>query len=159
MYSPESLIHFGIISCRSKWQPTPVFLPGKSHIRRKLVSYSLWGRKELDTTERLHSLTCHSKASLYTHTDDRSQSTWNHWGLCYVANAHWGMVLPLLFFFGDGGRVLAVTDSYHRNSNWQNHSSPSVSSTQWQNWSGRAHRDFMEWTLGFCMPLILVPFP
>ena len=108
MYSPESLIHFGIISCHSKWQPTPVFLPGKSHIRRKLVSYSLWGRKELDTTERLHSLTCHSKASLYTHTDDRSQSTWNHWGLCYVANAHWGMVLPLLFFFGDGGRVLPL---------------------------------------------------
>ena len=75
MYSPDSLIHFGIISCHSKWQPTPVFLPGKSHIWRRLVGYSLWGRKELDTTERLHSLTCHSKASLYTHTDDRSQST------------------------------------------------------------------------------------
>ena len=37
-----------------KWQPTPVFLPGKSHGLRSLVGYSPWGRKELDTTERLH---------------------------------------------------------------------------------------------------------
>ena len=28
--------------------------PGKSHGQRSLVGYSLWGRKELDTTERLH---------------------------------------------------------------------------------------------------------
>ena len=26
-------------------------LPGKSHGQRSLVGYSLWGRKELDTTE------------------------------------------------------------------------------------------------------------
>ena len=38
---------------RRKWQPTPVFLPGKSHGLRSLVGYSLWGCKELDTTERL----------------------------------------------------------------------------------------------------------
>ena len=29
-------------------------MPGKSHGRRSLVGYSLWGRKESDTTERLH---------------------------------------------------------------------------------------------------------
>ena len=34
--------------------PTPVFLPGKSHGLTILVGYSPWGRKELDTTERLH---------------------------------------------------------------------------------------------------------
>ena len=34
--------------------PTPVFLPGKSHGRRSVVGYSPWGRKESDTTERLH---------------------------------------------------------------------------------------------------------
>ena len=39
---------------RRKWQPTPVLLPGESHGRRTLVGYSPWGRKELDTTERLH---------------------------------------------------------------------------------------------------------
>ena len=36
---------------RRKWQPTPVFLPGKSHRQRSLVGYSPWGRKELDMTE------------------------------------------------------------------------------------------------------------
>ena len=41
---------------RRKWQPIPVFLPGKSHGRRDLVGYSPWGRKEWVTTERLHSL-------------------------------------------------------------------------------------------------------
>ena len=34
-----------------KWQPTPVFLPGESHGWRSLVGYSLWGRKESNTTE------------------------------------------------------------------------------------------------------------
>ena len=45
------------ISCRRKWQPTLVFLPGRSHGRRSLVGYSPWGRKESDMTERLH-FTC-----------------------------------------------------------------------------------------------------
>ena len=40
-----------------KWHPTLVLLPGESHGWRSLVSCSPWGCKELDTTERLHSLT------------------------------------------------------------------------------------------------------
>ena len=43
---------------RRPWHPTPVLLPGKSHGR---VGCSPWGRKESDTTERLHfhfSLSC-----------------------------------------------------------------------------------------------------
>ena len=44
----------GKIPRRRKWQSTPVFLPGESHGRRSLVGYSPRGRKELDTTERLH---------------------------------------------------------------------------------------------------------
>ena len=31
------------IPWRRKWQPTPVFLPGKSHRQRSLVGYSPWG--------------------------------------------------------------------------------------------------------------------
>ena len=27
------------------WQPTPVFLPGKSHGQRSLAGYSPWGRR------------------------------------------------------------------------------------------------------------------
>ena len=37
---------------RRKWQPTPVFLPGKSHGQWSLVGYLPRGRKELDMTER-----------------------------------------------------------------------------------------------------------
>ena len=37
------------ISWRRKWQPTAVFLSGKSHGQRSLVGYSLWGHKESDT--------------------------------------------------------------------------------------------------------------
>ena len=46
---------------RRRWHPTPVLLPGKSHEWRSLVGCSPWGRKEPDTTERLHfrfSLSC-----------------------------------------------------------------------------------------------------
>ena len=48
----QSLV--GKISQRRKWQPTPVFLPGKFHGQRSLVGYSPWGHKESDTTEQLH---------------------------------------------------------------------------------------------------------
>ena len=42
----------GVLSSyRGKWQPTPVFLPGKSHGQRSLADYSPWGRTELDMTE------------------------------------------------------------------------------------------------------------
>ena len=42
----------GKITWRRKWQPTPVFLPGKVHGQRSLVGYSPRDCKELDTTER-----------------------------------------------------------------------------------------------------------
>ena len=46
----------GKIPWRRKWQPTPVFLPGKSHGWRSLIDYSPWGRKGSDMPERLHFL-------------------------------------------------------------------------------------------------------
>ena len=49
-----TIFQVGKIRWRRKWQPTPVPLPGKSHGQRSLVRYSPWGRKELDTTERLY---------------------------------------------------------------------------------------------------------
>ena len=39
---------------RRQWHPTPVLLPGTSHGQRRVVGCSPWGRKESDTTERLH---------------------------------------------------------------------------------------------------------
>ena len=54
----ESLVLQGN-QTRRKWQSTPGLLPGKSHGQRSLVGYSPWGRKELDTTERLHFTSLH----------------------------------------------------------------------------------------------------
>ena len=56
----------GKIPWRRKWQPTPVFLPGESHGQRDLVSYSLWGHKESDTTEWL----------THTHTHTHTHAAW-----------------------------------------------------------------------------------
>ena len=39
------------IPWRRKWQPTPEFLPGKSHGRKSLEGSSPQGRKESDTTK------------------------------------------------------------------------------------------------------------
>ena len=37
---PGSIPGLGRFPWRRKWQPTPVFLPGKFHGRRSMVSYS-----------------------------------------------------------------------------------------------------------------------
>ena len=39
---------------RRKWQPTPVFLPGKSHGQSSLSGYNPWGCKELGMAEGLN---------------------------------------------------------------------------------------------------------
>ena len=55
------------IPWRRKWQPTPVFLPRKSHGQRSLAGYSPWGSKESDTTKWLNNdskLKCRSHLCL-----------------------------------------------------------------------------------------------
>ena len=49
----------GKIPWRRKWQPSPVFLPGKSHGQRSLVGYCPLGHKESDTTKGLSTHTHH----------------------------------------------------------------------------------------------------
>ena len=41
----------GKIFWKRKWQPTPVFLPGKLHGQKSLVSYSPWGHSVSDMTQ------------------------------------------------------------------------------------------------------------
>ena len=53
------------IPWRRKWQPTPVFSPGESDGRRSLVGYCPRGRKESDTTDRLHFFRKHIKKQRY----------------------------------------------------------------------------------------------
>ena len=45
-----------------KWQPTPLFLPGKFHRQRSLVGYSLRSHNESDMIERLST---HTVFSIY----------------------------------------------------------------------------------------------
>ena len=95
---------WGLNHCFSsprKWQPTTVFLPGKSHGRRSLGGCSPWGRKESDMTEQLHF------------------SSPTHWG---QAQSYWHSVFPpcpfslpsfvwfCMFFFA--GQVLLSTPSW-----------------------------------------------
>ena len=44
----------GKIPWRRKWQPAPVFLPGKPHGQRSLAGYSPQSHKEADRTECVH---------------------------------------------------------------------------------------------------------
>ena len=46
------------IHWRRKWQPTPVFLPGKSPAQGSLGGYCPWDLEELDTTEPLSTAQC-----------------------------------------------------------------------------------------------------
>ena len=75
----ESLIPgSGGFPWRRKWQPTPVFPPGKFYGQRSLADYSPWSHKESDTTEKLSEVrlkdfqpspdtlaSCHGPAALF----------------------------------------------------------------------------------------------
>ena len=47
----SSIPGLGRFPWRRKWQPIPLFLPGKSYGQRNMVGYSPNGRKESDMTE------------------------------------------------------------------------------------------------------------
>ena len=68
---------------RSKWQPTPVFLPGESHGQRSLAGYSSWGRKELDMTEHMsHTHREKLKDYKYNWTNVCAKQLQSCWSLC-----------------------------------------------------------------------------
>ena len=63
------------IPWRRKWQPTPVFLPGKPHGQRSLVGYSPWGSRRVEhnlATEQQQQLWSVSSLSLEKETYIRS---------------------------------------------------------------------------------------
>ena len=68
---------------RRKWQSPPVLLPGKSHGQRSLVGYSPWGRKESDTTERLHFPTRHFGFQTWATVLAGNQSSWFSPIICF----------------------------------------------------------------------------
>ena len=86
---------------RRQWQPTPVLLPGESHGLRSLVGCSPWGRKESNTTERLHfhfSLSCIGEGngnplqySCLENPRDRGAC----WAAVYGVTQSWTRLMPL----------------------------------------------------------------
>ena len=69
-----------------KWQPTSVFLPGKSHGWRTLAGYSPWDHKESDTTEWLHWL------HKLTGFKFKSIIVWNYASQIDTWKSSWGWV-------------------------------------------------------------------
>ena len=62
----------GTIPWRKTWQPTPVFLPGESHVQRSLASYSPWGCKDSDRAKHFTYFYCWATGealSTHTHTE------------------------------------------------------------------------------------------
>ena len=81
----------GKVSWRREWQPTPVFLPGKSHGQRSLVGYTPWSFEEWNMTE-------------WPNTNMRTRPhtceclcTWLRWGWGIKANvSSLDAVVPIL---------------------------------------------------------------
>ena len=65
------------IPWRRKWQPTPVFLPGKSHGWRSLAGWSPWGRKRVR----------HDLATKITQISSANSQN------CIKCECHWAMLL------------------------------------------------------------------
>ena len=66
-----SLLLFTFMHWRRKWQHTPVFLPGESQRRRRLVGCHLWGHTELDTTDVTQQQERHQLTTYGFHTDHK----------------------------------------------------------------------------------------
>ena len=93
----------GTIPWRKTWQPTPVFLPGESHVQRSLASYSPWGCKDSDRAKHFTYFYCWATGeALSTHThrrkprDRQSLSVSEHRCLLIISaitaaiSQHWG---------------------------------------------------------------------
>ena len=87
LYSKESVCQcrkqgfdpwVGEIPCRRKWQPTPVFLPGKFHEQRSLKGYSPCGHKGSDTES--------TTATKFNTVQFSSVQLHSHVGLCDTMN-------------------------------------------------------------------------
>ena len=84
---------------RRKWQPTPVFLPGKSHRQKSLAGYSPWGRKESDTTEQLN-----NNKWKYNRQEGKRVTCSDNWTMLKMDNSY--HLKNYLFKFGCTGSSL-----------------------------------------------------
>ena len=88
---------------RSKWEPTPVFLPGKSHGQGSLVDYSSWGRKESDMTVWLNMYTNEVGSKLlrlsYAEATDAHYTAYSVLRWVCILTSIWSMVFFFHAFF------------------------------------------------------------
>ena len=75
---------------KKKWQPTPVFLPEKSHGQRRLTGQSPWGHKELDMTE----VTKHKYKPLLKIKNIRKLFTCIFFSIIYILEIYISMGFP-----------------------------------------------------------------
>ena len=68
---------------RSKWQTTPVFLPGEFHRQKNLSGYSPWGYKESDTSEGLMLSVKEGKKSLPSPVPANEGRSWQSQDLLF----------------------------------------------------------------------------
>ena len=73
-----SLSVFPFMHWRSKWQPTPVFLPGESQGWRSLVGCRLWGCTESDMTEVTSQANKFKKGIVRIRKDLSTYTVWSH---------------------------------------------------------------------------------
>ena len=118
-----------------KEQPAPVFFPGKFHRRRSLAGYSLWGCKESDTPEHIHT-------SCYLQLSPRV--------LGPHGCTHWMLAdLCLLFLFS---RVLRVWNLWQEVQILQLFPDPRPRTPRWVGVPGAEPRDP-------CLPIPCLLFP
>ena len=94
-----------------KWQPTPVFLPGKSH-GWSLVGYSPWGCKESDTTERLHFTSSHPSFLSYIMEREGSSDTHTSMSCLEGREMELGVNMPVANWYKHIVRSLAVPSTH-----------------------------------------------
>ena len=63
----------GWIPCWRTWQPTLLFLSGKSHEQRSLAGYSPWGCKDSNMTEVTSHVCTRMRTHTHTHTHTHTQ--------------------------------------------------------------------------------------
>ena len=140
---------FRKIPWKRKWQPTPVFLPGKSHGRKHLVGYSPWGHKESDTKW----LSLHESVSSICFW---GSSTYSIYSMLSGINSEWDKVLrptPMKLTFRRRQTIKAETKQ-HRYFNIHRIVQPSLKSV-WEIFTTMKDLSSLAFVLSSPIPLNL----
>ena len=96
------------IPWRRKWQPTPLFLPGKSHRQRSLAVYSLWGckrvRDNLAITQQQQRTPSRESLKRVSPKESNHERLHQEKGSAYLQNQDMETTYFLLWLFGEGVR-------------------------------------------------------